>query len=115
MEKMENENIKRIVTLLTILLVSFSVWTSVAWAPIGQRYLATAAILPVYAGEELSAEAYFVKIIGQDSALLKKKEWKHLAPASLTKILTALVALDESNPLAKVIFSADAKKIEEKI
>ncbi len=112
---MENENAKRIVTLSTILLVSFSIWTSVAKAPIGQRHLSTAAIiLPVYKGEELSAEAYLVKVIGQDTALLKRKEWKRLAPASLTKILTALVALEESNPLAKIVFSAEAKDIEEK-
>lgn len=63
----------------------------------------------------LQAEAYSVKIIGEKQPLLKQREWKRLAPASLTKILTAAVAREELENIVWLSVSEDAKKTEAKI
>lgn len=63
---------------------------------------------------QINAHAYLVKIIGEDGALLSQRSWKPLPPASLTKILTALVAYEELPAAEKIRFSEDAKRVEEK-
>lgn len=63
---------------------------------------------------QLSAQAYLVKIIGEEGALLSQRSWKPLPPASLTKILTALMAYEELPSAEKIKFSIEAKRVEEK-
>ncbi len=64
---------------------------------------------------EINAQAYIVKIIGINKPILSQREWKRLAPASLTKILTAVLAKELLLPDDKIIFSKEAKQTEEKL
>lgn len=64
---------------------------------------------------EIRAHSYLVKFIGEDKILIRRREWKKLAPASLTKLLTALVARQNLLPADWIIFSEKAKTVEEKI
>lgn len=57
----------------------------------------------------LSAEAVYVKIV-DGPVLLYHREWKRLAPASLTKIMTALIAYRELASDEQIVFSKDAKE-----
>ena len=43
---------------------------------------------------ELSAQSYLIQIIGEKNPLLKLREWKRLKPASLTKLITAAIAME---------------------
>ncbi|MBI2121553.1 MAG: D-alanyl-D-alanine carboxypeptidase [Candidatus Sungbacteria bacterium] len=63
---------------------------------------------------ELSAHAYFIKIIGDERPLAAQREWKKLAPASLTKILTALIAREELTQSEAIAISEYAKNTEDK-
>lgn len=74
-----------------------------------------AALLTFDPGPEINAQAYIVKIIGVDRPLLSQREWKRLAPASLTKILTAVLAKEMLSSDEKITFSEEAKKTEEKL
>jgi D-alanyl-D-alanine carboxypeptidase len=62
---------------------------------------------------ELSAHAHLVGIMGEKWPLLKQREWKPLAPASLSKLMTAVLAEDYLPPLAPIIFSETAKSMKE--
>lgn len=64
---------------------------------------------------EINAHAYLVRIIGEDTPLLMRRAEKSLPPASLTKILTSVIALEELPPETKISFSKDAKNTEPKI
>lgn len=57
----------------------------------------------------LEAHAYIVQIAGDLQPLLKRREEKELPPASLTKLLTALVASEILLPQDAVPFSQFAK------
>ena len=74
-------------------------------------------IAPIVFGRtpKINAHAYIVKIIGQNQPALSRREWKSLPPASLTKILTAVLAEEILLPEDKIIFSEEAKKTEEKL
>lgn len=63
---------------------------------------------------ELSAHAYFIKIIGDELPFTAQREWKKLAPASLTKILTALIAREELSQTEAITISEYAKNTEDK-
>src|SRR3989344_6272653 len=63
---------------------------------------------------DLNAHAYIVKIIGKDQPLASQRAQKRLAPASLTKIMTVLIAREELVQAEKIIFSAEAKNTEDK-
>ncbi len=63
---------------------------------------------------ELLAEAYLVRIAGSGEELLARRADKQSAPASLTKLLTAAVALEELASDELVMISRDAKIVEEK-
>ena len=63
---------------------------------------------------DLNAHAYIVKIIGKDQPLASQRAQKRLAPASLTKIMTVLIAREELAQAEKIIFSAEAKNTEDK-
>ncbi len=62
----------------------------------------------------LDSEAYFVRVAGEASPLMARRSWKRMAPASLTKIMTALVARERLAPDARVVFSPEAKAVEER-
>lgn len=58
----------------------------------------------------LSAHAYFIKLIGQGESLARRREWKRLAPASLTKILTSAIALYGLPADAQIKISGDGSQ-----
>jgi D-alanyl-D-alanine carboxypeptidase (penicillin-binding protein 5/6) len=62
----------------------------------------------------LDAEAYVVRFAGDVSAppLMAQRETKRVAPASLTKIMTVAVARRVLGPDDAVVFSSDAKAVE---
>lgn len=62
----------------------------------------------------ITAHAYLVKILGKDMVLARQREWKKLPPASLTKLLTTLLAYENLNNVKNAIFSSDALAVEEK-
>ena len=64
---------------------------------------------------ELSASAYLVRFTGDAIPLLNQREWKHVPLASLTKILTSVIALETLSPGDWITFSGDAKRVEEKL
>ena len=64
---------------------------------------------------EINAHAYIVKIIGQNRPILARREWKPLPPASLTKILTTVLAEEILLPEDQMTFSEEDKKTEEKL
>lgn len=129
---------QRIVALSAILVMSILVLLSIAKRDLvtvlerqgmPQKHL-TAVSEPLWMGEmdmtigeqsafwepppELQAHAYVVKVVGEELPLLKQREWKHVAPASLTKILTVLVAREELEEIVWLSVSEDAKKTEAK-
>lgn len=63
---------------------------------------------------ELSAHAYSVRVLGSPVPLLKRREWKKLAPASLTKLLSAFVAHQALAGEDTITLTEDAKNIGEK-
>ncbi len=63
---------------------------------------------------DVKAHAYLVRFIGASAPMLKQREWKERAPASLTKLMTAAIAEEELAPDAEVVFSGDAKNMPEK-
>ena len=62
----------------------------------------------------VSGHAYLVRIAGSRTPILKRREWKRMSPASLTKLMTAVVAEEQIARSGRVRFSRDAKKVEEK-
>ncbi len=76
--------------------------------------LVTAQVLPRELEPELSAQAFLVKIIGRGQPLLKRREWKPLPPASLTKLLTVLLAQKNLSQNAVLTISKTAKLVGEK-
>ncbi len=67
----------------------------------------------VYPKPELSAHAYLVKFLEEKEILIKRREWKPLAPASLSKLLTAVIAKEYLPPDELINFSPSAKKSKE--
>ncbi len=57
----------------------------------------------------IDAEAYLVRLFGDIRPLLSRRPEKRLAPASLTKILTAAVAREELEATDKIRLSNDSK------
>ncbi len=62
----------------------------------------------------LRAQSYLVQMIGDLTPLAEHKTSQQMRPASLTKILTSLLAMEELDPNAPVVFSAFAKTAGEK-
>lgn len=73
---------------------------------------ATAA--PIRPEPALSAEAYLVRLAGDTAPLLARRAAKRVAPASLTKLMTAAVAAEKLAPGAAVVFSENAKTVGER-
>ena len=62
---------------------------------------------------EISAHAYLIKFIDGERPILKQREWKRLAPASLSKLLTAVVAEEYLPEGDRLTFSSAAKTVKE--
>lgn len=105
-------NTKILPTLLAVLLSSSLILLSIT-KPVAESN--GAAVYPVLNEPQLNAHAYLVKIIGDEHPLIKQREWKKLPPASLTKLLTAVVASEIISPENKIVFSEQAKKVEPKL
>jgi D-alanyl-D-alanine carboxypeptidase len=110
---MENKShlIPLIVILFASILVFFSISEKNKTTPKEELGLVAAKLLRP--APELSAHAYFVGIMGEKRALLGQREWKPLAPASLSKLMTAVLAQDYLPPQAPIIFSETAKSVRE--
>lgn len=63
---------------------------------------------------EIMAESYLVQMIGDATPFLEHNGSKQMHPASLTKILTSLLAMEELDSKAPVVFSTFAKATGEK-
>lgn len=63
---------------------------------------------------ELSAHAYLVKFLGEEKPLFSRREWKPMPPASLTKLMTALIAAEKLSPDEWFPVSPEARKVPEK-
>ncbi len=74
----------------------------------------TPSALPLPPKPDVLAESYLVQIIGDKTALLIQNGSKQMRPASLTKILTSLLAIEELDSNTPVIFSTFAKAAGEK-
>lgn len=106
------EQRNNLVTFLAILFLSVSVRSSLLKeGPVIQF----ASLAPIIIEEpDVKAHSYFVRILGEKQPLVKRREWKAYAPASLTKLLTAVLARDGLSENEWITFSEDAKKVEEK-
>lgn len=71
--------------------------------------------VPAMLPPELSTQAYFVRLLGVSAPLAYQREWKQLAPASITKLVTAAAAFEKLAPETVVVISAEAKAIGQKM
>lgn len=62
---------------------------------------------------EISAQAYFVRLLNGRQVLLERRSEKELPPASIIKILTALVARERLESGEEIFFSPHAKTVRE--
>ena len=62
----------------------------------------------------ISAEAYIVRFAGSDTPLIGRRMDKPVAPASLTKIMTAVIAAEKLAPMDTGMMTAYAKNVEER-
>ena len=70
---------------------------------------------PLLPPEHIDAKAYLVQMLDSGDTLLEHNSNEALPPASLTKLLTVLIATDELASQQAITFSRDAKEIGEKI
>lgn len=61
--------------------------------------------------EGIDAEAYVIRLVGEETPLLRRREIKPMPPASLTKLMTAVVVHEELSPSDVVTFSRSAKSM----
>lgn len=105
-EKSHPQLIPLSLMLLASIAVLFSVTAKGEQAPAANF----AQLIPTLPPEpELSAHTYFVRLVGGNKPMLKKREWKKLAPASLSKLLTAVLAEEYLSPSSTVYFSENSK------
>lgn len=120
----EKTDDKRVLAFLSILFVSILILFSVS--PTFLKKESTAGLIAVKdpsprqpfifgPAPEINAHAYLIKIIGQNQPLLSRRAWKSLPPASLTKLLTIVLAKESLLAEDKIIFSEEAKNTEEKL
>lgn len=69
---------------------------------------------PLPPNPSVLAQSYLVQIIGDPAPLLEHDGSRQMHPASITKVLTSLLAMEELDPNAPVVFSAFAKAVGEK-
>lgn len=115
---------RRLIPLCSILAILFSILTSVdksetrIYLPASARAISSfhnrmVGSVDLVSEPKLVAQAYLVRIVGSQKPLLRLREWKSLAPASLTKLFTAALALDFVPEDIFIEISEDAKKIKE--
>ena len=104
----------RLPSLLAILAAGILVFSSIIGAPAAKIDTADVSAPGAMLEPELNAHAYIVQIIGSPKPLIQKRAWKHMAPASLTKLMSAAIAEEELGREEQIPFSADAKATEEK-
>ena len=75
---------------------------------------ALASVAAIPAEPLLSAEAYTVRLVGAGETLLSRRGGKRVAPASLTKLMTAIVAAEKLAAADTPVFSENAKTVEER-
>lgn len=63
----------------------------------------------------LNAAAYIIRFAGDERPLVGKEIHAPLPPASLTKLMTAIITREALRPNDAIVFSADDKRIPEKI
>lgn len=63
---------------------------------------------------KLAANAHLVRLLGEENPLLAKGEWKPMPPASLTKLMTALVASEKLSADEWIQMSSAARNVSEK-
>lgn len=100
----------RIITLLCVLFLCILILLSVSER---RRGLAASALVRLSPAPALSSEAYLVRLSGEVAPLMAQRSGKRMAPASLTKIMTAFVARQILASDEKIVFSSDAKAVEE--
>lgn len=101
-----------LVPLFAVFIITLAIAVSLHTArPVLKPVRGREALPPV---PSLSAEAYMVRLAGERTILARQREWKKMAPASLTKILTAILAEEELPANATITFSPEAKNTEEK-
>jgi len=99
--------------LFTVLFVSILIQISISHG--GPRKHEAGIILSQnFADPDVDAHAFLVRLAGNDKPLIKQREWKRLAPASLTKLLTSVLVVETMTEKETITFSADAKKTAEK-
>ncbi|MBI4137941.1 MAG: D-alanyl-D-alanine carboxypeptidase [Candidatus Sungbacteria bacterium] len=74
----------------------------------------TALSAPLPPAPELLAHAFLVRFAGEYQPLLRQREWKSLPPASITKLLTALIAFERLEKDDVLVISKEAKAVGEK-
>ena len=72
-------------------------------------------LVPKIPAPQLQAEAYLVRIIDSHQILLEQRASKLLSPASVTKLMTALLAVEQLDPDQIITFSREDKGAGEKI
>ncbi len=63
---------------------------------------------------ELSAHAYMVKLFGDEKPISFRREWKPMPPASLTKLMSALIAMEKLSQNEWYPVSLEARNVVEK-
>ena len=108
----EKISLKRILPLLAVIVLGGLVFLSVQKGELAGTIIHHTVF---YNEPTLTAHAYLVKFIGDKDYLLKKREWKALPQASITKLLTAVLAREELTSSEWINFSKEAKDVEPKI
>lgn len=107
----------RLPSLLAVLAAGILVLSSVAGVAPAKHDALDAAprSIPISITEPaLNAHAYLVRLVGSPAPLIGRRAWKRMAPASLTKLMTAAIAEEALGKEELVLFSVDAKATEEK-
>lgn len=106
---------KFLVPLLSGLFVVALMFLSVLGNERSDARLAAIAIAAVPLAEPaLSAEAYIVRMTGEERPLIARRKDKALPPASLTKVMTAVVATERLGADDTAVLSPYAKAVEER-
>ena len=103
-----------VVPLLAFLLLSLILRVSIVYtedSPAGAVLAPPRILTPA---PDIVADAYLLRILGEEKALLKQRERKPFSPASITKFLTAVIARERLSPYTPITLSESAKSIEEK-